>query len=278
MDPRGNVAGYIFLTRELAPEVLGYGGHIPMAVRTDPAGQIQSIQLLPNNETPAYVRRLDIIVQKLVGQRPGDELPPASKVDAIAGATVSSQAVALTIRKSLAVFAGKVLAAPATSIAPASRVAWHKLLFPILVFLLVLAAILSARRELHWFAMAAGFVYFGIMTAGMLSIVQVANLGLLNIPDFAANPSWWLTIVFAFLSALVIGRAHCAAACPFALVQEALHILLRRRLPAPGVTPALDRRARYLKYFFLLTLLAATFILGNTSAANIEPFVTLFCG
>ncbi|NTV29619.1 MAG: 4Fe-4S dicluster domain-containing protein, partial [Candidatus Omnitrophica bacterium] len=42
--------------------------------------------------------------------------------------------------------------------------------------------------------------------------------------------------------------------------------------------PALDRRARYLKYFFLLTLLAATFILGNTSAANIEPFVTLFCG
>lgn len=276
--PGGTVRGYVFFTADLAPDVQGYGGRIPLAVKVDPRGRIEDVRLLPNNETRAYTGDLDHFVRQFIGKTPADPLELKTDVDAVAGATVTSEALARTVRSSLAEFSAKVLSAAPAAVPARTRPMWDKIFFSLAVFGLCLAAILTASASLRWAAMAAGFVYFGIMTATMLSIVQVANIGLLNIPAFSANPLWWMTIGFAFAAALVIGRAHCSSVCPFALVQEVLYRLMRRRVAVNKIDPRLYQRTRSLKYWFLFAILAATFVLGNASAANIEPFVTLFRG
>ena len=275
---KGEIDGYIFFTKELAPDIKGYGGEIPMVVKVDAKGQIKAVRVLENNETSPYTGDLNVFVQKFLGKTHSDQLEIGKDIDGITGATISSDAIARTIKKSLAVFAEKVLAAEPVTAPLAKPFPWGKVVASLFVFVLCLIAVLSAESRLRWVALTAGFVYFGIMTSTMLSIVQVANISLLNIPNFLANPLWWLTLAFAFTAALIIGRAHCASVCPFALVQETLHKFMRHRPTAPKVDPRLDRRARYLKYLFLLAIIVSAPILGNASAANVEPFVTLFNG
>lgn len=90
-------SSYTISTTELCSDVKGYRGQVPVSV-TFTNGRISNIKLLPNNETPAYFRRVENsgIVQAYIGLTPKQAV--SKKVDAVSGATFSSQALIQNIQ------------------------------------------------------------------------------------------------------------------------------------------------------------------------------------
>jgi polyferredoxin len=70
---------------------------------------------------------------------------------------------------------------------------------------------------------------------------------------------------------------YCGSICPFAGVQEILfHFGRKLKWKELKFSHEVTQRARFVKFGILFVVLAASFMIGNSSAANIEPFLTLF--
>jgi len=87
---------YSFNTKDVAPDVVGAGGHIEMLVTLDVDGEIKDIKILKQNETPGYgsmIMRQEFLEQ-FKGKGADDAFIIGKDIDAVTGATVSSEAVA----------------------------------------------------------------------------------------------------------------------------------------------------------------------------------------
>ncbi|MHC4185520.1 MAG: spermine/spermidine synthase domain-containing protein [Planctomycetota bacterium] len=92
--------GYIFSSRDLAPDVRGFGGRINLAVYVDTTGKLIDFHVIRSNETPAYLELLTQWQDEEVKGRRLFEPEPFAGVDAVTGATVSSDAVLEALRSS----------------------------------------------------------------------------------------------------------------------------------------------------------------------------------
>lgn len=94
-------------TEKLGKEVLGYAGPTPVKI-TVTDGKIETIEALPNDETPGFFQRVkeSPIFTALIGKtvKEASEV----KLDAVSGATFSSKAVIENIRLGLQEAAKKV--------------------------------------------------------------------------------------------------------------------------------------------------------------------------
>ncbi len=92
--------GMIVNSTDLAPGVAGYGGPVPVKVWIS-EGRVDSIVPLPNNETPGFFKRLEN--EGLLKSWDGKEIAEGAnmKVDAVSGATFSSEALIANVRASL---------------------------------------------------------------------------------------------------------------------------------------------------------------------------------
>ena len=94
---------YSFNTKDIAPDVVGVGGHIEMQVMLDADGKIRDIEILSHNETPDYVARITEsgFLEQFKGRGAGEEFIVGKDIDAVTGATVSSKAVAEILKTCL---------------------------------------------------------------------------------------------------------------------------------------------------------------------------------
>ncbi len=88
---------FTITTTELCRNIRGYRGPVPVSV-TFSKGKITDIQLLPNHETPSYFQRVERsgLVKKFIGLTA--KQAATKKVDAVTGATYSSQALIKNIQ------------------------------------------------------------------------------------------------------------------------------------------------------------------------------------
>lgn len=88
-------------TTELAEEVMGFNGPTPVEISMV-KGVITRIEALPNQETPRYFQMVkDSLLTRLVGKTAEEAKTLEPDVDAVSGATYSSKAVILNIRRGL---------------------------------------------------------------------------------------------------------------------------------------------------------------------------------
>lgn len=90
---------YIINTKTLTPKVIGYRGTTPLKiyVKND---KVEKIEMQKNQETPKY---LTLIKKELLGKWNGKKVNKAvkMKVDAVTGATMTSDAVKENVKKGL---------------------------------------------------------------------------------------------------------------------------------------------------------------------------------
>lgn len=102
----------VFDSTGLVPGVRGYGGPVPVEVEVRDGRVARVAPKLPNDETPAFFGRLE----EKGFWRSWDGLPvevaATSRVDAVTGATYSSEAAIANVRAALAIASGGTLAAP----------------------------------------------------------------------------------------------------------------------------------------------------------------------
>ena len=99
-NDKGEVIGTLLYTMPYAETVKGYNGNTPLAIALDAEGRIQKVVMLPNHETPRFAERVvnGGLPQAWDGLTVEEAL--AKPVDAISGATYTSNGVkgSLTVR------------------------------------------------------------------------------------------------------------------------------------------------------------------------------------
>ena len=111
----GKPAGYC-----LNVAARGYSGPICMLVGIDPQGMIKGVRILTHNETPGIGARINEVLpgqkrpwflEQFVG-KPGRTVTLKKDVDAVTGATISSNAVTSAINSSVNEFLSKMKKGP----------------------------------------------------------------------------------------------------------------------------------------------------------------------
>lgn len=96
---KANTTSQVIFTGEIAKKVIGYNGTTPLNI-TVKNGVIEDIEVLPNQESPAYLKRAK---DKVLPQYIGKTVAEAKKLkpDIATGATYTSEALIKNIQMGL---------------------------------------------------------------------------------------------------------------------------------------------------------------------------------
>jgi hypothetical protein len=254
-------------------EAIGYGGPVRMLVGVDPDGQITGVQVIQQSETPGFFNWLR--TQSFFAQFPGQQSTllgsPGDRIDAITGATLSSEAVALSIQRAV----GTINVTQ--SDAQALVIGWPEVtLIALFAMVLVSSAIRSAcwKRWLRIGMMAVGVVVLGFILNKPLTVSHFTAFLSGYWPDWHVNLYWYLLLGGVVLTTLVRGKnPYCSWFCPFGAIQECLAAVSGAK---PYRPQRLYARLKWLQRGLAFTAIILGLALRQPAATSYEPFGTLF--
>ena len=240
-------------TTTLAPDISGYGGPVPVAVTIRDGVVTEVRPVLPNDETPLFFGTLEEAGLWKKWNGLPVEVAVTTRVDAVTGATYSSNAAIANVRTALATAASAHVLLEAAIGTPKVR--------SVVAFLVILAAavlpLVTRARKVRTALLALDIAVLGLWNGLFLSharLIGWAGAGL--------RGWWWdvgaslLLLAMAFLYPL-FGRPqhYCLQVCPFGAAQElAGRIPTRKwRLP-PRLVRALTAFRRLLWGALMLSL------------------------
>ncbi len=258
--------------------ILGYAGPVPVLIGVNPAGLVQRIVLLDNQETPGFVRRVERA--GFLGKWSGLSVSQAAalEVDAVSMATLTSSAIAQSIRGRLARLDG--LPMEEMEARPASG--FFALTFgPLDAAILVLMAgaiglflrvgvLKNPRvfRVVRVGLLLASVVLLGWVGASMISMALIEGWAVAGRIHGGAGLALLVLAAVAF-PLLASRNLYCQTLCPFGALQELLWTLSPRKRHLPHPVSHRLRRVRYL----LLLAVVLSMIAGRGLAPDLqEPF------
>jgi len=270
--------GIAFLTTDVAPEIQGYAGPIKLMVGMNPKGEVVNVHAMDHSETPSYVLEFQEFLNQFLSKNISHGFKVGQDIDGISRATITSEAIARSIEKSLKRVAIEVLDLQVPGISKENKpFPMDEVFVPIILFLIAVIGMVTYNSILRWVALFGGFLYFGVIKSTMVSSVHIVNIALLKFPSFFQSPLWYMMIGLTIVTTCLWGMVYCGSLCPFAIVEELLYKLIKRQKgKVPNFSNKIDQNARYAKYIILAAVIIISFIIGNSSAASIEPFLTLF--
>jgi predicted membrane-bound spermidine synthase/Na+-translocating ferredoxin:NAD+ oxidoreductase RnfG subunit len=274
----GKIAGYIFSSQELAPEVRGFGGKINLAVYVDPAGRLIDFNIISSNETPSYLELLAKWCDFLKGHLLfGSDA--FADVDAVSGATISSNAIVSALQTSGSRFAGQVLG---MSLEPQAeeKTKWAKYLpdtngiYLIAAFVLSLIVIYRGGYRSRIAVLVLNFILGGIWLNAQYSTDQMASLLSLHTP-WPGLSGVFLLACGILLVVVLFGNIYCGYICPFGAIQELLGYLVPGRFKKPLARETM-RKARLIKYVVLVVMISVFFISRDRATLAADPLISVF--
>lgn len=213
-------------TTRLAHDVQGYGGPTPLKLYVK-EGKIRQIALLDNDETPSFLERVE---QDIVGRYIGKTLDEARtmKVDALTGATLSSNAVIENIGRSLSELNNHAYIVRAQR-NPLSPTALLALLTAVGMAVLPLFVKGRLYRRVQ---LGCNVFFLGLLSGTFVSYSSV--VGFLANGFTSADLALMVLLATAFLYPLFGRPGHyCAWGCPLGSAQELMGSLNRRKFSLP---------------------------------------------
>ncbi len=201
-------------------EAEGYGGPLIIGIRASAEGKIAEILDLRNKETPAYFEKLkrNQFFRQFGGKTVSADFLLDEDINAVSGATVSSQAFTTAVRNAMHIAATEHFKLKPTWKEPA----WDfgvKEIGLIAVFALAFIVAYAKGKPAKWGRLAMPFValgFVGIYTNSSLSIGQLSGIVLGYIPGFRQNTVWWILVIGALGSVLILGKnIYCGNVSPF---------------------------------------------------------------
>ena len=92
-DAKGKVIGTVLLSTPYSASVIGYNGQTPLLIALDTENRIKNVVMLENNETPRFAKRVADGGMFQVWDGLSVEEALAKQVDAVSGATFTSNGV-----------------------------------------------------------------------------------------------------------------------------------------------------------------------------------------
>ena len=277
LDANDRATGYLFSSADFAPEARGFGGRLNLVAEVDGTGRLEDLLVVRSNETPSYFELLRDWLGSLKG-KPLFGPEPLAGVNAVAGATVSSEAVLAALRKSGQQFATGVLGAGVVSDADRRAASWFRpdasALYLMGALLLAFTGVYRGGSRIRIAILAATFAVGGIALNAQYSTEQIATGLSLNAPAPGLTGAFLLVVGVPVL-VLLFGNVYCGYLCPFGAAQELLGYLLPRRF-RPGPSRDEMQPARFIKYIVLAILVIGFFITRDRRTLAGDPLTAVF--
>ena len=278
-DANDRPAGYIFSSEDLAPEVRGFGGKINLAVHVDERdGSLIGFHIIRSNETPAYLELLSKWCDSLIN-RNLFQSEPFADIQAVTGATVSSEAIVSALQASGQRFAAEILNRLVEQ--PAEQRAHRAKYLPdthaiYLIGAFALALIVTyfggfwSRLAVLCLSLGIG----GIWLNAQYSSEQIVTILSWQTPATAVTGAF-LLVVGVPLLVVIFGNLYCGYICPFGAAQELLGYVLPGRFRRPISNESM-RKARFVKYVILLIVVILFFASRDRTTLAADPLISVF--
>jgi hypothetical protein len=205
----------VISTDELAKDIKGYGGSTPLKI-TLADGKITQIEALRNAETPEFFERVRTeLIPKWIGTTVDEGL--TKQVDAVSGATLSSNAVNETIRRALQ----EVAETPtATATSSAFTFSWKWIATLLVVLAGAIVPLFYKGKRYRVVQLALNVLVVGLWSGTFVSYSLMVNYlsgGVSILPSLISL----LLLAVVFVYPLFGKPGHyCAWNCPLGSLQE----------------------------------------------------------
>lgn len=254
-------------TAPLAEDVQGYAGRTPLDIYVA-EGKVTRVVALPNDETPGFWKKAVTITEEWIGKDIGEAAE--TDVDAVSGATFSSEAIKENARRGLAYAAKQYAermaqgqAGTADSVTPKSIAALAVLLMAMIIPLFI------RSRKMHTIQLILNVSVLGLWSGTFIShtmLVSIAANGI-HLPAMAASA---LMLVSALLYPLFGKKGYyCTHICPLGSAQELIY-----RIPGTKIQVG-QTTIQYLVWFRRLLWAVLTCLLITdvwSEWTDYEPF------
>ena len=269
----GSTNSAVCISRHAAPRIMGYAGPLALALRLAPDGTLLDLHVVESRETPAYMDSLAPWMRSLKGQRLFDA-DALSHVDAVTGATLTSEAIIRTLQVSGRVFGEQIYGRRFAETGAAPRRADSRP--TVLAILAALAVVLRSRpsRRGRLLFLAAVLLLSGVWLNAQFSLIHVLSLLGMRLPPAGWNTAFLLAFGIPLL-VVFFGNVYCGYLCPFGALQELLALL---RPPAWRSDPPEKawRWGRLAKYILLAAVIILFATRLDTGLASPDVLATAF--
>jgi NosR/NirI family nitrous oxide reductase transcriptional regulator len=260
-------------------QAAGYGGPIEVLVAMDPAGKVLGMGVIENHETPGFFRLLGAtgFFGGLMESGSSDPVHIGQGVDAVSGATLSSDGVAAAARRAVRDIAADGLQ---TNVPPERQSI--RFGFPEVTLILLFAAGYIGhglrdsqwKRRVRWGTMLTGMIVLGFVYTAPLTIANFISLASGYWPDWHTNVYWYLLIGgILFVTSAQGKNPYCSWFCPFGAYQECLAAISGAKPYRPR---ALHTALTWAQRGLALAAVVLGLALRRPGAASYEPFAVLF--
>lgn len=238
---------FIVNTKPLAKDVQGYGGPVPLRIHVSKDGVVAAIEAEPNAETPDFFNQAKLLLTRWQGKTVDEAMAETDKVDAVSGATFSSNAIIANMQRGLAYAnrhtaqskaatdaSGAILEGSGSSSASGWTIGGIAAL--IVVLLGAIVPLFYKSRRWHTVQLVLNVVVLGLWTGTFVSFTLLMRLfsGGLSLAAIATLAAPLLMVLVALFYPLAGKPGHyCAHVCPFGSAQELAGKLTRRKLRVP---------------------------------------------
>ena len=266
---------FIVNTKPLAKDVQGYGGPVPLRIHVSKDGVVAAIEAEPNAETPDFFNQAKSLLTRWQGKTVDVAMAATDKVDAVSGATFSSNAIIANMQRGLAYAnrhtaqskaatdaSGAILEGSGSSSASGWTIGGIAAL--IVVLLGAIVPLFYKSRRWHTVQLVLNVVVLGLWTGTFVSFTLLMRLfsGGLSLAALATLAAPLLIVVVALFYPLAGKPGHyCAHVCPFGSAQELAGKLTRRKLRVPvRLNKALNMFRTVLWAVLMVSLLTGTWV------------------
>ncbi len=274
LDANGETIGYAAVG-----EGSGYGGPIKVIVGTDLMGNILGMRIIENHETPGFFRLVDStgFLDQFIEKTITSPLSLESDIDGISGATVTSEAIAASLRQSVRTIASDGFDSPLPPEKKAIKFGAPEI---VLIGLFAVGYFShkqrndKLKRRLRWGTLLTGMVFLGFVYTAPLTISQIIAFLSGYWPDWHNNLYWYILIGgIIFVTTVDAKNPYCAWFCPFGAFQEVVSKLTDVKVFRPK---GWKNFLQWLPRVLALTAIVLGLIFRQPGVVGYEPFATLF--
>ncbi len=260
-------------------EAEGYGGPLVVGIRASAEeARVVEILDLDNKETPAYFEKVKKrrFFHQFPRKKVSDDFMLGEDIDAVSGATITSRGYTEATRNAMHTAATEHFKLKPTWKQPDWIFRWEE--FGLLgVFALAFFVSYAKGRLARWGRLAMPVVALGVVgiyTNASLSIGQIGGILLGYIPDFKQHLLWWIMMIGALGSVILLGKnIYCAQVCPFQYVQRGLNKISGVNL---AVKPGVQKASRTVVGWMTWAALMLIFLTTHPTLGSYEPFAIVF--
>lgn len=258
--------GKLILTTPIADDLIGYAGPVPLFLAVSDENIVLGLTLLENNESRGFVRRLE--KRGFWDSWNGKRIEEVGKmeVEAVSGATLTSDAVRMGIKRAVGEYLNEQGYAGNGNVLTLLRLA----LGGLVVLLALLSLFWGARMKRYRLALqVASILILGFWSGSFISLELLYGWLLNGIP-------WGIRVLLPVIALLAVicplffNRSYyCAYLCPFGAAQELMGKVRKKKI-------ALGRRVkmilRYTRITFFLGIVGLLLWGVPLDLTSLEPF------